>query len=733
MNSFNINEHKIANVHYIDANPYRFTYVRDSDVNDDTTIAHLDIPIELRDAGLFEAIAAFSKTRKFTAFASGHQQAYKSLLCLLIDCFSGNPSLIQSFDDRAISVHFMKYLKSSNKSSNRIKSVISLVRVVLEYANDELGSFKKSRHYNPYLAQLLANLPNVKVTEKIPKKTLSDVFDTDYTDEEILISLRNVLTWFLTSMSDIRKRYLAVNHDMAVDIFHTLDNGKLAHSNSVMKMDANSGRHSCFTLNQTNGYHLRALLDLKCSMVNEIVFYSSRSFRKKLINSELYNVWQIRRELEANFFKPIHKRFVKGDVDRTNFLRNRHKSKLMGNKVIASVRNHTLPIGFMFTSSLAERKALAWLLASDRVQPSGFDYIQFSDVMLDGFNQKNEPNKIQYKYGKGRAGRPFVTPIYNKHEDEIFDVYYDFYQLRMREDQYLSAVERMDYLMPNRYGKLHQAPNAICQTTHLPLILLGVKGTEMQKRCLKEVSNAQPFLDILEQSVTQSTQWRDQRSIYKTHGTPPVTGRNLPISMDVIAQTRAVMEEDEFDDAAVSAELCAHSEETHQAVYVDRSDISKKPEAEIYSFGANVGSKMYDLAKKMGDLVDRQPTASKTLILSELGLEHGVSKTLEGSSEFNDLLFKAQQTGLGTGLVGSMNTSSETLIVQDPTIAAIIISFGDHLDRVKSKLDASSVEFKLLVSHQLYLESLLERFHRKNIQLAREIAQDLKLPYRSRI
>ena len=40
--------------------------------------------------------------------------------------------------------------------------------------------------------------------------------------------------------------------------------------------------------------------------------------------------------------------------------------------------------------------------------------------------------------------------------------------------------------------------------------------------------------------------------------------------MDLIAQTRAVLEDEESDDKRVSAESSAHSLDTHKNVYIDR-------------------------------------------------------------------------------------------------------------------------------------------------------------------
>jgi hypothetical protein len=45
----------------------------------------------------------------------------------------------------------------------------------------------------------------------------------------------------------------------------------------------------------------------------------------------------------------------------------------------------------------------------------------------------------------------------------------------------------------------------------------------------------------------------------------------------------------------------------------------------------------------------------------------------------------------------------------------------------------NDVKLKLVKSHQIYLESLLEKFHRKHIKKAKELVKEIKLPYRKKL
>ena len=89
--NFNINDNsKNTTVSYIDNNPYRFTYIRDSLTSDKKTILHIDIPDELKGESLFLAYAAYSKEQAFLNLSSGSTTHYANTFKDLIKFFSKN-------------------------------------------------------------------------------------------------------------------------------------------------------------------------------------------------------------------------------------------------------------------------------------------------------------------------------------------------------------------------------------------------------------------------------------------------------------------------------------------------------------------------------------------------------------------------------------------------------------------------------------------------------------------
>ena len=79
-----------------------------------------------------------------------------------------------------------------------------------------------------------------------------------------------------------------------------------------------------------------------------------------------------------------------------------------------------------------------------------------------------------------------------------------------------------------------------------------------------------------------------------------------------------------------------------------------------------------------------------------------------------------------------MNGQSDIYIVQEPIVAAIIISYLNCLNRVRDHLATrgEKLKLKLVITHQIYLETLLDRFHRKDLKKGSEIAATLNLPFR---
>ena len=421
----------------------------------------------------------------------------------LIDFFTIKPELLTERDDRAIAVHYLIYLRDElKKSSYMIHREMNNISIILKFATDRFQGYSKTNDYDAYLGDLLAQMPIIQKPDKVQASVFTNLFETMFSDDEILISMRRVLTWFMLTIQNIRKEYLSKNTNLAFQIFKAFDNGKLPYQNTVMKMASTNQQLTHWS--KYNGYHTRALLNLKNPIVNELILYASRTLNRKLGDGKIYSVWEVRREIEAMFSNTNDLRYISKDIDRTNFFKYRYKSSLLG-KIVTSPGQSVLPIGSMFTSTLAERRAIAWLLASDRVQVSGFYKVKLDSVKFDHLGNNGIPNKIQVKFPKPRAGRSFHTPIYHRNEDEIFHVYNEFYNLRKNENKYFSVIERPDYLMPSKWNKLFQRPAALCQTTHLPLLLLGIPGTEINKRCLFDVDMAKPFLDILIQSVSSYT------------------------------------------------------------------------------------------------------------------------------------------------------------------------------------------------------------------------------------
>lgn len=726
-------------ISYIDNNPYRFTYIRESLTSDEKKVVHIDIPNELREESLFLAFAAYSKEQEFINLSSGSTYNYGNTLNNLINFFSKNQNLLIEKNKKSLSVHYLAHLKNDlHKSPDSANSQFSCLKMILNFATDPLQSFFKSDHFDLFLKELKSELPKKLKTNTKPKKTFSDVFKTDYTDDQILISMRRVLIWFLKTMDQIRHDYLAENHDLAKSNFNIFDDGKTPHLNSIMTMSLTPGSVSLCQKKMANGYHLRSMLNLKSKIANEMMFYANRHFNRRLSAGDSFNTWEIRRELEANFTTAEGRRKCAKDIDRLNHLRTSYPSRIEKGKKFTSICQSVLPVGILFTTTLSERRAFAWLLASDRIQQSGLDRATLDDVLLDGYDSTGIPNKIQIRFIKGRSSKPgksdksFNTPIYQRGKDEMFDVYYNYYLLRKNEEKHFSQVERPGYLTPSKWNKLYQRPSCLSQSTTLPLYLLGIPNTEMFRTCMQDVEMAEPFLEILNQSVQQSTRYSIGRILKKIHG-KELSEQNLPISMDLIAQTRAIMEDEESDQPRVTAEMSAHSLKTHNEIYIDRSDITKKINSSIHTFGSDVGDKIYELAKKMGEIVKNEPDYNRTALIEKLGLCPPSTLTLDGSNEINEVINEARKLGMGTGLIDEINISSDTYIIQDPVIAAIIMSYINHLERIKTKITGNKVRIKLAISHQLYLESLLEKFHRKHIKKAKELVKEIKLPYRKKL
>lgn len=714
--------------------PHTFIYSRDSLTSDQSFTCQIEIPKELREHSLFKAFVAFSKDLRFLRLASGSQYHYAQTLKYLIDFFelNENQTLLSEKNDRALSVHYLNHMIKSGKSQDAVYRNFSSIKTVLNFYTDRYRSDFKIEDHDDYLDDLVAQMPDLAQPESYPKKTFLDVFDVNHTDEEILISMRHVLAWFMLTIQNIREEFLQKNSDLATELFRFFNNSKAPYQNDVMKMYGSS--YSFSDLSRHNGMYQRALLRLRNPILNEIMVMGSRNIGQLVVSGKRFSIWQVRRELECQFLSPKQYRYLKDEAISDNRLCARYKSKILG-KSQNYINSTVFPVGCLFTSTLSERRALAWLLASDRVQASGQDEVKMDGMLFDMFDEQDSPKQLQIKFPKGRSKRPFKTPVYERGKDALFDVFYNFYLLRKSEPEYFNHSERPDFLLPSKWNKLSQRPAAFNTSSHLPLLLLGMPGTTMHERCVAEVEKAKPFLEVLRQSVETSTRYSKERSLHKRGKIDEVRAYPKTISLDIIAQTRAVMEDSPNDDRGITSELSAHNTQTHENTYLARSDISKNPTSTYATFAADVGDKMYELARKMGSFIKEEPEYNSKRIMERLGLSAPAPLDLDGSNELNEVLNLSKETGLASILNDGVNHLSKKYIVQSPVIAAIIISHSEHLDRIQNKFEKESDDekIKVIVSHKIYLSSLLEKFSANHIKKGREIAKLLSLPYKSRV
>lgn len=701
-----------------------FVFIAESLVNDSKTTKRIELPSDMKGNVVLNAYCLFSGSPDFINLSASSQKQYAATLNRLVEFFKQHDGASTS-DDKVISVHYLYYSsKTLNRSREATVGDISRIKCALKYACDHKFHFKKDADR---LEVIFQDIPKFGKSVSQPKPTLMKVFQSDFTDTEIIESLRHVLTWFCLYMKDIRTKFLLKNEDLAKQIFHDCDDGKSVWQNNVMKMTHSGGLGNTIA-NRVNGYYLRAMLDMKDPLLNEMLLMSQREFARRYSKSERFTPAQVQSELEAMFTTESSLKRAQNDIDRTNFIRPRYRSVLVPNKTFNGMRQSVFPIGFMFTSSLSERRALSWLIASDRVQSSGFDRLTLKDGFLfDGVDESGAASKLQIKFPKIRSkSREFLSPIYAKGEDLLFDVYMHLYQLRIQSESIFAIQERPGFAMPTKSNVLYNRPlSTLSQTTALPLCALGLKGTQINKFCRENVANSEPFLSILEQSTESGTAYLQIKN--KKTGEANFCDYKS-ITMDLIAQTRAVLEDEESDDEHVSAESSAHSLDTHKNVYIDRSDISQKTDADIHNFASRVGGELYKLAKEMGELKRNEPNYHRSRVMEKLELSTPSVKNLSGSSELTKMLSIAKKSRLGVSLFDELRTFNDKIIIDHPLCAALIIKTRKHIENIRNQLEKGSPKVKVANTHLIYLNSLLDGFHSKTVKEGEEIAHSLKLP-----
>ncbi len=730
--------------------PYLFSYIHESITNDISEIRYIPIPENIRNHNFLLGFVEFSRSSYFKKLAATTQNSYRTLFETLCDFCEEKPEHSSVEDMGFITPNFKNFLINKDTAENTIFIFVSKAITLFTFLCDPLNEMHKKKWWHPNIFHVKNNIKKIRRPLDNQVKSLADLQgESEYTDEKLLISLRRVSLWLLKELNYIRKVLI---EDHKFDISQVLDtyDGKVLNKSNLF----NFGRP---------GSKIE-MCSIRCNLLNtainkipilaELYFYDRGILLKEAIQNNAFGIEKINEELKCQINgleRYLTSKDIEYPIGRKSY--NQKDDGLMHNISYVSsafkssknmTTNTTFPPGVLFCNSIAEEIAFTWFLASERIQGSSIDNLKVEDIVITNKNRRNKPLAYEIVWHKGRGNNEFASPIYKKGEPAFEAIQSYLNNVQSLEISNLK-MSRPKYLNQKKINLLYNSVHGIPNSTSLPISLLGLKGSVLQTKCLNEVDQAEPFIELMENILSSNYKKYTQRLKYdrsrhkyiygETNQSPTrnefVEPQSLGISLANIAQSRAIMNDSIDDDLNVTSALAAHNPKTHINTYINRSEITKNPESKTYNFAEKVGDEMLEMVKRIAGYKSNIKVIDIHTLKSKLGLSHPEENTKKlPPEEIDKLLIDARNSGYEIGTLGELSINDTTYIIQTPLVAAMIIGFTNHIDSSLELLSSDSErKVKLALIHRAYLNSLLDYFPKKIIGEAKLILENTKFPF----
>jgi len=731
---------------YFDGSTHIIRYLSKSSDIDKVKVSIFKIPIVLRKHPFFIACVEFTKQPYFNDLEKSTQYHYVTTIKKLVVFAIDNPTKIDPNDIGLITPNYRYYLKELGHTYDRIRREVLLARKILVVVCDPVNKLLDRSWFRSSLMLMRDHTKLLRyIDSKKQKKSLKDLMpESSYTDEELLLSLRSVSIWFVNKMNKLREDI----HEASPKLMHQFilihGKGTTPRESKLLKY---GGPESSVDARIMSSSYIKLALHLESTWLVEFLYYEKRRNLPDAIQSNAVSLSDMRLELRLSktMLSDSHDPGIKEIYGNVSILKNTYYSVKQSRKVKASKFTCFSPF-FLFSPSHAEQRALSWFLSSERIQPSSIENMKLTDIYKDNTSLVGGSARfIQLKWQKGRSKKYFASPIYKK-GSPTFDAINSMLVIVNSMKENLNGSMRNNYLLQTSNEQLRRVTVNMSRTSILPLHLLGLKGSEVYKDCLAEVKNAKPFLDLWVKRVESFAKLKNQKRIYDyEYGKKRkqlnynskvlksiITEKAFDVSLDSIAQSRAILEDSNLDDIRITSTLSAHTVNTHINIYTDRVDASKKSPMPKSNFGEAVGDEMIKMARKVAGFRSKVEVINPNELSKLLGLSYCISADSGNIQDLNTFLDKAEKKGYEIGILGEMSDSDTTFIIQNGLSAALIMSYIVHIDNNLSKLSLDNERrAKLIVLHQIYLQDLLNYFPQRLITEGKGILEQVQFPFPS--
>ena len=656
-----------------------------------------------------------------------HLYAVRKLINYL-DTFEWDES---TNDDLTVfNIEFLKHLEKKLSTGKATQVVWNRYLALIRKGR---SSVEACKYKNSQITDLLENGKSFTIRSE-PLPTLCQLFPElgIENDKALLAGCIEVMVWLLNEFTYLRqlvedhlpeevenhldlikaKRITLPKKHVTTIALDELDDDNANFCGYFTKtMQIYDGGYTAVPLANIHSQYLRTLLSIEDSVLKEIVF-------DQIFQKDWYFENGIDADQEAlvNEIEELFRhRNTNGKIKKITNSAVPHFKK---SKLFPELNNRTpgrlsvTPISFLFSHTELEVHAMQWLLAAGRSQVSGLEKLSVSRNV----DWKKDRGTIQIvnvqKNRRQDLSKGQHSDIFRRNEPQ-YDVLVDWVKLIAKSQEYISNIDDKFFLYQQNGAEWSPQRDGI-------LRLLATKGSKINSK-IKSAYKGHPkeeavrlFLRILNNHCSLCKDRSINRKSKEKKSLP-----KRQITTQVIAQTRAIIFEEESD-----YNLVGHDPETHQEIYLKRTT-SPYVQSKIAYWASAIGNAYIEEAQSLYSNTRSLSVKEAKTVLK--------MKDFNGQSdidEIQEIIDKAESDGFVTDLAGILNSNEKNIVLMTPMTCALILARINHIQHEVSQIEISnrSKVYKL-ITELIYLNLVADQFSEDMVNAAKEINTEYEFPF----
>ncbi|QUS59035.1 hypothetical protein [Pseudovibrio brasiliensis] len=385
-------------------------------------------------------------------------------------------------------------------------------------------------------------------------------------------------------------------------------------------------------------------------------------------------------------------------------------------------RFNKLSFEYLNRPTQLEASLVSWLLASERIQHSGQLNLLIGDFSISG-------ELGSWEFSKGRSAQSVhTTPMYRQ-GSALYEAYSNYIDLAAPDGA-------LNFGRVPTCVQLRISYSSYGASNYGPLLAVTRPWSCLRQLLLEQYPATKPFIDLLTEICTHNeglvTKYlKGHRQSFE--GSASLALAYVAQSVALVTGRRGFRDKRDayemFAQRDVEAALNAHTAEVRQEIYINRSETITRINERKW-FSEVVSGEMVRDARNLIEV--QSNSRARVVSLSEARKVLGLKKVMRPSNELDelsDLLDGCFGPTVKTGNFGDIRMGSETLIVELPITASLMITYQNALEKVLRKKTAISDRKKAyFLSRYLYVEELLHKFEPSIIEQGRALLQRYDLP-----